>query len=63
MEGSPQRVWVWFDRGQTVPAAGEARMFELLWSKVLTKYDVIRGIGWKWQALDWSTVKSPLGGQ
>jgi len=36
--------------------------FEKLWVTLLKEYDDIRGIKWKWQSLDSSSVKSPLGG-
>jgi len=36
--------------------------FEKIWVKLLKRYDDIRGIKWKWQSLDSSSVKAPLGG-
>jgi transposase len=36
--------------------------FERIWIKLLKRYDDIRGIKWKWQSLDSSSVKAPLGG-
>ncbi len=36
--------------------------FEKLWVKLLKRYDDVRGIKWKWQSLDSSSVKAPLGG-
>jgi len=36
--------------------------FEKIWVKLLKIYDDIRGIKWKWQSLDSSSVKAPLGG-
>jgi transposase len=38
-------------------------VFQKLWVKLLGKYDGLRGIKWKWQSLDSSSVKAPLGGQ
>lgn len=37
-------------------------VFERIWTKLLKRYDDIRGIKWKWQSLDSSSVKAPLGG-
>jgi transposase len=37
-------------------------VFEKIWIKLLKIYDDIRGIKWKWQSLDSSSVKSSLGG-
>jgi transposase len=37
-------------------------VFEKIWIKLLKIYDDIRGIKWKWQSLDSSSVRSPLGG-
>ena len=36
--------------------------FEKIWIKLLQRYDDVRGIKWKWQSLDSSSVKAPLGG-
>ena len=36
--------------------------FEKIWVKLLKRYDDIKGIKWKWQSLDSSSVKAPLGG-
>jgi transposase len=38
-------------------------VFERVWVRLLEEYDDIRGIGWQWQSLDSSSVKSPLGGR
>src|SRR5712692_4124759 len=38
-------------------------VFQKLWVKLLGKYDELRGIKWKWQSLDSSSVKAPLGGR
>ena len=38
-------------------------VFDKLWVKLLKIYDDINGIKWKWQSLDSSSVKAPLGGQ
>ena len=37
-------------------------VFDKLWVKLLKIYDDIQGIKWKWQSLDSSSVKAPLGG-
>jgi len=37
-------------------------VFQRLWVRLLEGYDDLRGIGWKWQALDTVPVKAPLGG-
>jgi transposase len=38
-------------------------IFERLWGKLLTRYDELRGIQWRWQSLDSIMVKAPLGGR
>ncbi len=38
-------------------------VFERLWIRLLERYDELRGIKWKWQSLDSSSVKAPLGGR
>jgi transposase len=40
----------------------ERGTFELIWAMALTEYDELRGIDWKWQSLDGSMTKAPLGG-
>jgi transposase len=39
------------------------RVFQRFWKRCLQIYDVRRGIGWRWQALDGSMTKAPLGGE
>lgn len=34
-----------------------------LWKYLLRRYDTLRGIQWRWQSLDGSTTKAPLGGE
>ena len=41
----------------------ELGVFEELWKLALAEYDVLKGIGWKWQSLDGAMTKSPLGGE
>jgi putative transposase len=38
-------------------------VFERVWARLLEEYDDVRGIGWRWQSLDSSSVKAPLGGR
>ena len=38
-------------------------VFRQLWKYCLRHYDHLRGIQWKWQSLDGSTTKAPLGGE
>jgi transposase len=38
-------------------------VFHKLWKCLLRRYDALRGIQWKWQSLDGSTTKAPLGGE
>jgi len=38
-------------------------VFLKLWKYLLRRYDELRGIQWKWQSLDGSTTKAPLGGE
>ena len=40
--------------------AGE-RVFRKLWVTLLRKCGELRGIGLRWQSLDWRSVKAPLG--
>jgi putative transposase len=37
-------------------------VFQRLWVKLLERYDDVRSISWRWQSLDSSSVKAPLGG-
>jgi transposase len=37
--------------------------FKRVWRLLLREYDVLRGIRWRWQALDSATTKAPLGGE
>ena len=34
-----------------------------VWSRLLERYDDVKGIGWNWQSIDSATVKAPLGGK
>lgn len=63
MEGTPERVRFWFDRPQEVPAVGEAGGLPEAVGRLLERYDDAKGIKWKWQSLDSSSVKAPLGGE
>jgi transposase len=38
-------------------------LFHKLWKYLLRRYDQLRGIQWKWQSLDGSMSKAPLGGE
>lgn len=38
-------------------------IFERLWKGCLKEYDDRRGIAWRWQSVDGSMTKSPLGGE
>jgi transposase len=38
-------------------------VFQKAWGRLLGKYEERRRIKWKWQSLDSSTVKAPLGGK
>ena len=38
-------------------------VFKELWAKLLGRYDELRSTEWKWQSLDSSSVKAPLGGK
>ena len=39
------------------------RVFQRFWKKCLQIYDARRGIAWRWQSLDGSMTKAPLGGE
>jgi putative transposase len=39
------------------------RVFHKLWKYLLRRYDHLRGIQWKWQSIDGSSTKAPLGGE
>jgi transposase len=39
-----------------------AGVFRQLWTKLLDKYDDLKGIDWEWQIVDSATVPAPLGG-
>jgi hypothetical protein len=55
--GSPSTVHRYFQEWSG------RRVFHRFWKKCLQTYDVRRGIGWRWQALDGSMTKAPLGGE
>ncbi len=38
-------------------------VWEKLWAVCLRRNDVLRGIAWRWQALDGAQTKAPLGGE
>ena len=38
-------------------------VFERMWVRLLEEYDDVQGIKWRWQSLDSSSVKAPLGGR
>jgi len=38
-------------------------LFHKLWKYLLRRYDALRGIQWRWQSLDGSMTKAPLGGK
>jgi transposase len=38
-------------------------LFHKVWKYLLRRYDQLRGIQWKWQSLDGSMTKAPLGGE
>jgi transposase len=40
-----------------------AGVFERIWAKLLRRYDDVQGVRWRWQSLDSSSVKAPLGGR
>jgi len=40
-----------------------AGVFKKMWQAGLTEYDEIKGISWKWQAIDGAMTKAPLGGE
>ena len=39
-----------------------AGVFRRMWAAGLTSYDELKGIAWKWQAVDGAMTKAPLGG-
>ncbi len=41
----------------------KAGVFEEFWFRGLTMYNVVKGLHLKWQSLDGSTTKAPLGGE
>jgi len=41
----------------------EADVFEKLWTQGLEEYDQLRGLDWRWLALDGAMTKAPLGGE
>jgi putative transposase len=41
----------------------KAGVFEEFWRRGLLMYDEVKGLNLKWQSLDGSTTKSPLGGE
>ena len=41
----------------------EAGVFEKLWQAGVERFDELKGIDWKWLALDGAMTKAPLGGE
>ena len=41
----------------------QQRVFHKLWKSLLQRYGELRGIQWKWQSIDGSNTKAPLGGE
>lgn len=39
------------------------RIFADLWQAALEEYDNLKGIDWRWQAMDGAMTKAPLGGE
>ena len=55
--GSPSTVHRYFQEWS------QRRVFHRFWKKCLQTYDGQRGIAWRWQSLDGSMTKAPLGGE
>lgn len=55
--GAPSTVHRYFQEWR------RRRVFRRFWKRCLRLYDSRCGIGWRWQALDGATTKSPLGGE
>jgi transposase len=55
--GSPSTVHRYFQEWVRLGIFGR------LWKVCLKEYDRRRGIAWKWQSLDGTMTKSPLGGE
>ena len=41
----------------------DAGVFQRLWKQGLTEYDAKKGLEWRWQAIDTTMTKAPLGGK
>jgi len=41
----------------------EAGIFEQLWERGLEEYDELKGLNWRWLAMDGCITKAPLGGE
>lgn len=41
----------------------QAGIFEKLWAEGLEEYDEVKGIKWRWQSMDGTMTKAPLGGE
>jgi putative transposase len=41
----------------------QAGVFARFWKQGLTEYDELKGIDWRWQAMDGAMTKAPLGGE
>jgi putative transposase len=39
------------------------RVFKKMWQAGLAEYDELKGLEWKWQAVDGAITKAPLGGE
>ena len=55
--GSPSTVHRYFQEWS------QRRVFQRFWKKSLQLYDTRRGIGWRWQSVDGTMTKAPLGGE
>lgn len=48
-----RRFQLWVGRG----------VFKRIWRLLIKEYDAVRGVRWRWQALDSATTKAPLGSE
>ncbi len=55
--GAPSTVYYWFNRWC------REGIFKKIWEIALKEYDDLKGLEWKWQSIDSTMNKAPLGGE
>jgi putative transposase len=63
VEARAARVRAGFDAARRFQGRVRRGVFKRVWRLLLKEYDELRGIRWRWQAIDSATTKAPPGGE